>query len=177
MIAVTVAQSTTGDWLSNHSTLIVGVVGIVVSGILGPAVTIGLSRKSARQQFKRDLIVARRDDLARLLDEAALLLGAGGTNLRLLEEASDRKPAPPAADEWARSVFPLGQRLRLYLPDEHAVVRAYDDVRQRLTDAQKAISNETSFSEALDRYEQARAAFLDAARDAVQAPVDEDQEI
>src|SRR5271166_7023426 len=118
MIAVTVAQSTTGDWLSNHSTLIVGVVGIVVSGILGPAVTIGLSRKSARQQFKRDLIVARRDDLARLLDEAALLLGAGGTNLRLLEEASDRKPAPPAADEWARSVFPLGQRLRLHLPDE-----------------------------------------------------------
>ena len=177
MIAFTVAQSTTGDWLSNHSTLIVGVVGIVVSGILGPAVTIGLSRKSARQQFKRDLIVARRDDLARLLDEAALLLGAGGTNLRLLEEASDRKPAPPAANEWARSVFPLGQRLRLRLPDEHAVVRAYDDVRQRLTDAQKAISNETSFSEALDRYEQARAAFLDAARDAVQAPVDEDREI
>jgi hypothetical protein len=64
----------TGDWLSNHSTLIVGVVGIVVSGILGPAASVWLSRKSARQQFKRDLIVARRDDLRQLVDEAALLL-------------------------------------------------------------------------------------------------------
>jgi hypothetical protein len=177
MLAASPTPPSSGDWLANHSTLIVGVVGIVVSGILGPAVTIGLSRKSARRQFKRDLIVARRDDLARLLDEAALLLGAGATNLRLLKEGSDRKPAPPTAHEWARSIFPLGQRLRLRLPDEHAVVRAYDDVRQRLTDAQKAISNETSFSEALDRYEQARASFLDAARDAVQAPVNEDQEI
>ena len=166
-----------GDWLSNHSTLLIGIVGIVVSGILGPAVTIGLSRKSARQQFKRDLIVTRRDDLASLLDEAALLLGAGGTNLRLLNEATDRNPAPPSAREWARSIFPLGQRLRLRLPDEHAVVRAYDDVRQRLTDAQEGITSEEAFSDALDRYEQARTAFLDAAREAVQAPVDEDQEI
>jgi hypothetical protein len=177
LAASTTAASGGQDWLSNHSTLVVGVVGIVVSGILGPAVSIGLSRKSARQQFKRDLIVARRDDLGRLLDEAALLLGAGGTNLRLLKEASDRKPAPPDAEEWARSIFPLGQRLRLRLPDEHPVVRAYDDVRQRLTDAQEAISDEASFGDALDRYEQARAAFLDAARVSVQAPVDEDREI
>jgi hypothetical protein len=74
MIAATAAQSMTGDWLSNHSTLLVGVVGIVVSGILGPAASVWLSRKSARQQFKRDLIVARRDDLRQLVDEAALLL-------------------------------------------------------------------------------------------------------
>lgn len=178
VIAVTAAQSTTGDWLSNHSTLLVGVVGIVVSGILGPAASVWLSRKSARQQFKRDLIVARRDDLRQLVDEAALLLGAGGTNLRLLNEASNRNiPPPAAASEWARSVFPLGQRLRLRLPEEHYVVRAYDDVRQKLTDAQEAISDEAAFNKALDRYEQARTSFLDAARVAVQAPVNEEEEI
>jgi hypothetical protein len=154
------------------------VVGIVVSGILGPAITIGLSRKSARQQFKRDVIVARRDDLRQLVDEAALLLGAGGTNLRLLNEASSRKVAPPAAaSEWARSVFPLGQRLLLRLPDDHQVVTAYNDVRQGLTDAQEAISDDAAFDRALDRYERARASFLDAARVAVQAPVNEEEEI
>jgi hypothetical protein len=168
----------TGDWLSNHSTLLVGVVGIVVSGILGPAASVWLSRKSARQQFKRDLIVARRDDLRQLVDEAALLLGAGGTNLRLLNEANSHKVHPPAAaSEWARSVFPLGQRLRLRLPAEHDVVRAYDDVRQRLTDAQEAVSDEAAFDDALDRYEQARAVFLEHARAAVQAPVNEEEEI
>ena len=182
MNAVLLAASSTsapvsGDWLSNHSTLLVGVVGIVVSGLLGPAVAIRLSRKSARQQFKRDLIVSRRDDLARLLDEAAVLLGAGATNLRLLKEGTALAPAPPAAHEWARSIFPLGQRLRLRLPDHHAVVRTYDDVRQRLTDAQEAIGDGSSFSAALDHYEQARASFLDAARAAVQAPVDEGREI
>jgi hypothetical protein len=168
------AESKGGDWLSNHSTLFVGVVGIVVSGILGPAVTMWLSRKSARQQFARDLIVARRDDLRRLADDAALLLGAGGTNLRLLHEADSRNTPPPAAaSEWALSVFPLGQRLRLRLPEQHPVVKAYDDVRERLTEAQEAVKDAPAFSEALDRYEQARASFLDAARVAVEAPVDE----
>jgi hypothetical protein len=34
-----------------------------------------LSRRNARQQFKRELIVGRREDRTRLLDEAAKLRG------------------------------------------------------------------------------------------------------
>jgi hypothetical protein len=177
-LLATTATSPSGDWLSNHATLIVGVVGIVVSGILGPATTILLSRRNARQQFKRDLIVTRREDLARVLDEAALLLGAGGTNLRVLREAEDRgEPAPAAASEWARSVFPLGQRLRLRLSASDEVVRAYDDVRVRLTEAQEAINDPATFDNVISRYEDARAAFLDASRAAIQAAVDESKEI
>jgi hypothetical protein len=180
VIALVLASTTGsgGDWLSNHATLIVGVVGIVVSGLLGPATTVALSRRSARQQFKRDLIVSRREDLARVLDEAALLLGAGGTNLRILKEAQDGgEPVPPAAGEWARSVFPLGQRLRLRLSVSDEVVRAYDDVRDRLTQAQEAIDDQAAFDDVLARYEDARAAFLDASRAAIQATVDESKEI
>lgn len=178
LLLANAAVSSSGDWLSNHSTLIVGVVGIVVSGILGPATTVALLRKNARQQFKRDLIVTRREDLARVLDEAALLLGAGGTNLRLLKEAQNSgEPPPAAASEWARSVFPLGQRLRLRLSASNEVVRAYDDVRARLTEAQEAIDDRTAFDNVLDRYEAARADFLDVSRAAVQAAVDESKEI
>ena len=158
--------------------MIVGVVGIIVSGVLGPAATAALSRGSAQRQFKRDLIRARRDDLRDLLDEAALVLGAGATNLRLLREAKEKKMLPaPALDAWAKSVFPLGQRLRLRLPNNHPVVAAYDAVRDRLAAAQADIDSETPVDPALDRYEESRAAFLEAARRAVQAPIDERKEL
>lgn len=177
-LSMAVARSGRGDWLTNHSTLAVGVVGIVVSGILGPAITVGLARKNARQEFKRDLIVSRRTDLGHLLDEAAVVLAVGATNLRLIDEANrQRSPTPDAVSEWARSIFPLGQRLRLRLPERHRVVLAYDDVRQKLETVQAAIAADLSTDDAIEDYEASRSAFLDAARDAVQGPVDEGQEI
>jgi hypothetical protein len=57
------------------------------------------------------------------------------------------------------------------------VVRAYDDVRARLTEAQDAINDQTKFDNVLDRYEAARADFLDVSRAAIQAAVDESKEI
>jgi hypothetical protein len=168
----------TADWLSDHATLIVGVVGIIVSGILGPTVTTVLSRDGARREFKRNLVGARRDDLRQLLDEAALAFGAGITNLRLMREAKEHgQVAAPELDAWAKSIFPLGQRLRLRLPSNHRVVTAYEHVRDRLTEAQEAIDASGAVDTALDAYEGARAAFLETAREAVQAPIDENEEL
>jgi hypothetical protein len=167
-----------GDWLSTHATLIVGVVGIVVSGVLGPSIATLLSRRNARQQFKRDLIVGRREDLTRLLDEAAKLLGMSGSKLRLSHEARAAERRPPAdVEEWARAVFPLGQRLRLHLPAEHPVVAAYEQVREMLTMLDERAADEAAYDRAWEQFEQARSLFLEAARAALQAPVDEQEEI
>jgi hypothetical protein len=167
-----------GDWLSTHGTLIVGVVGIIVSGVLGPSIATLLSRRNARQQFKRELIVGRREDLTRLLDEAAKLLGVSGSNLRRGREARAAGVGPPSdVEEWERAVFPLGQRLRLHLPAEHSVVAAYEQVREMLTMLAEAGGDEAAYTRTWEQFEQARSRFLEAARVALQAPVDEQMEI
>jgi hypothetical protein len=168
----------TADWLSVHATLIVGVVGILVSGLLGPTATAILSRKSAQRDFKRNLIRARRDDLRTLLDEAALALGSGATNLRLIQEASaEKRQASPQLDVWVKGIFPLGQRLRLHLPNDHPVLTAYERVRDCLASAQSTIDVGHDVEKALSDYEHARAAFLESAREALQAPIDDKKEL
>lgn len=65
-----------------NTVLIASVTGIVVSGVVGPAVTSWAARRAARKQFVRDQNAKRRDDLRALLDEAASVLGVGSIRLR-----------------------------------------------------------------------------------------------
>lgn len=151
--------------------LITSIVGIVVSGILGPQLTAWATRRADRKRFEREQAAKRRDDLRQLVDEAAQLLAPGATNLRLLREADIAKaPADPDVSDWPRRVYVLGQRLRLRLPLEAAVVQHYEEVRIKLVAAAEA-RGEDSDEEALVEFEAARARLLDTARDALARPI------
>src|SRR2546425_753837 len=111
--------------MSSATTL--GVTGIVVSGVLGSAIAAYFSRRGDRQRFLRDQLQRNREDLRAIVDEGAVLLGAGGTNLRLAREAASRgESAPEEVRDWGGEVHLLEQRLLLRLPADDAVVTAYE---------------------------------------------------
>ena len=149
---------------------ILGVAGIVVSGIIGPAVAAWLAQNAEVGRFRRDQIAHRRDQLRDLLNDAAVLLAQGPTNLRLLKEAGPKSPDHERATQWVRDVFPVGQRLQLWLSTDHAVVRAYDDLRDELVAAAEA-KGDTALEASLSRFEDLRRRFLDEARSILLAPV------
>src|SRR4051812_27338254 len=102
------------------SAALLGVTGIVVSGVVGPLVATWASKRGDIQRFERDQLQRRREDLRTLVDEAAVLLGAGETNLRLAHEAASKSnPEPADVREWAGKVHLLGQRLLLRLSSTH----------------------------------------------------------
>lgn len=104
-----------------------------------------------------------------MLDEAAVLLAVGATSLRILKQ----RPVDPAelqsAKEWVRQIFPIGQRLQLWLPHDDPLVKAYDKVRQQLV----AVSSTTgqASDEQIDTFEKDRTAFLDLARAKLLEPI------
>lgn len=65
---------------------IIAIVGIAVSGVVGPVVTVWASGVNSRRQFVRDREDRRRHELLALLDEAASLLGLGAIRLRQTRE-------------------------------------------------------------------------------------------
>lgn len=151
-------------------TTLIALAGIVVSGVLGPWVAALMARKSSRQQFTLDQGALRREELQKLLDEAAELLGAGVTHVRRLRETADHgDDAAQQAQEWLDKVFPLGQRLRLRLPETDKVVTTYDAVRERLV--AYIVSKEMTADAAVQEYEVARNDFLKAARQTLGAPI------
>lgn len=150
--------------------VVLGVTGIVVSGVAGPAVAAWLSHRAELGRYSRDQVAYRKDQLRALFDEAAVLLAKGPTNLRLLREAAPDSPEREQASEWLREVFPIGQRLELWLPSDHAAVRAYGEVREALVstvDAEDVDAGE----QALARFDDLRREFLDEARGILLAPV------
>lgn len=165
------------DWLSAHSTLVVSIVGIVVSGVFGPWVVGSLAAKRELRRDRRTLAIARRDDLRGLLDEAAVVLGAAVSHLRPLLAAQQNDEAlPEGQKETLGSLKPLGQRICLRLDEKHEVVKTYEDACEAL----RAIQGETESIErwdaAVEVFETKRSAFMDAGRRAVHAPIKEDGE-
>ena len=156
------------------STVGVAVVGIVVSGVVGPAVMAWAARRANRAQFERDQGSLRRADLRALVDQAAELLGAGATNLRLAFEAQagGRQP-PPGVREWSSAVHLLQQRLLLRLPSDHPVVRGYDAVRTALVHVGEAGGDSVALDAAIEQFEAAQTQFLERARMALSAPIHE----
>lgn len=156
-------------------TVIVSIAGIVVSGVVGPAVSTWAARVSARRQFVRDREATRRDELLSLLDEAASILGLGPVRLRQTREhASDRTTPEAEVRIWPEQVYALGQRLRLRLGAEHEVVTAYERVRARLVECGQIgsdVADTQKHENAILRFEAARGEFLDAAGRALKARI------
>lgn len=162
------------SWWSEHSTLVVGVVGIVVSGFVGPTVTALLTARRDRAKEQRAFAITLRDDLRVLVDEAADLLGRAVSHLRLALRAEERgEPPPPEAGDSIGALFPLGQRLRLRLAEDDPVVTSYDKVRGCLLELSEATGSQAAFDAAIHKVEMARASFLDAARVTLSAPISE----
>lgn len=151
--------------------VIVGVTGIIVSGVVGPSVAAVLARRSRSREFHREQVAARRTELRKLLDEAASLLASGPTNVRILHEQTAGAELERAR-AWLSQVFPIGQRLQLWLPADHAVVISYERVRERLVEAAQAGPAPTA-DVILDQFESERAAFLERARAALLSPIPE----
>jgi hypothetical protein len=163
-------ESLSRDTGAVSDAVVLGVTGIVVSGVVGPGVAAWLSRRAELSRFRRDEVVRRRDELRDVLDEAAVLLAKGPTNLRLLREAAADSKEHDAASEWLRGVFPIGQRLQLWLPSDHGVVRAYDRVREALVTTVEDPDGDVS-DEAVGQFDDLRRKFLDEARGILLAPI------
>ena len=82
--------------------------------------------------FNRSQAAGRRDELRAVLDDAAVLLATGATNLRLLQSTGPDPGDLKAAKEWMSQIFPIGQRLQLWLPHDDPVVVSYETVREQL---------------------------------------------
>src|SRR5581483_12062969 len=92
------------------SATILGVTGIVVSGVVGQLIALWGNRNGDRRRHALDAQRRQHEDLQAVVDDGAVLLGAGETNLRLAHEAASQNAAPPAdVGEWARNVHLLGQ--------------------------------------------------------------------
>lgn len=159
---------------SLNATIWVSIAGIVVSGVVGPQITSWSTRRANRGQFKLDQNAKRRDDLRAILDEAAVLLANGATNLRLIgENSSSGQPDSAELANWRSEVFPMGQRLRLRLSDDNEVVRAYDDTTKALIET---VGEAGSIEAAISNFETQRKRFLDVARKELDKEIPEKME-
>jgi hypothetical protein len=157
--------------------VIIGSVGIVTSGVLGPAVAARWARARQDREFENDRKVRRNEDLRHVLDDAAVLLGAGITNLRRAFEATSAgRESPPDVQEWASRVHLARERILLRVSERDQVVSRYTEARDALTGSLgKAIENAspvgsrehlatTDLNAAIEDFEAKRSAFLAAAR-------------
>jgi hypothetical protein len=167
-----IAASPSKGWLAENSTLIVGIVGIVVSGVLGPTVAAVMTAKREREKDARARIVDQRNDLREVVDSAAKALGGAVPRLRpALEAQVKEEPLPTGARDFLSELFTLGQRLRLRLLREDPVVKSYDAARAQLIALSKATGSQAEFDTAAKVFEDLRAIFLDQAREALMAPI------
>lgn len=148
--------------------LALGITGIVVSGVVGPSVAAWFSRRGDQARFARDQSQRRGEDLRAILDEAAMTLGVGETNLRLAHEAAARGEVEPAeVKEWASQVHLLGQRLLLRLSADDPVVSSYEGVREALLQVGKTYGDDHRYTATVATFESRRSEFLDKAREAL----------
>jgi hypothetical protein len=151
-----------------NSALLLGLTGIVVSGVIGPGLAAYFAQNSQVSAFNRGQASERRSELRSVLDQAAVLLASGATNLRILQESHPDGDQLRDAKEWLTQIFPIGQRLQLWLPHDDPVVEAYEKVRKQL--AAVGESGPTA-EDQLQQFEADRRAFLDLSRAKLLAPI------
>lgn len=159
-------------WLERNATLVVGVVGIIMSGFVGPSVTAWFTSRREEARDMRTLATAQLENLREVLDDAAKLLSNAVGQLRpLLAAAQEDKPLPKEPADFLSSFAPLGQRLRLRLPDTHPVVIDYENVTTRLREVARATATQSQFDAAVGRFETARDEFLESSRAELRADI------
>lgn len=152
------------------SALIASVTGIVVAGVVGPAISSWAVRRADAQRFKREQRGKQRDDLRAVVDEAAALLAVGATNIRRLQEArASNGEEPEDVRDWASNVHALQQRLLLRVDPLDPVATAYQEVRDALIALDQPQSQ--ALEEAVHEFEAKRLAFLSAARAALETVI------
>lgn len=157
------------------STTVISVAGILTSGVVGPSALAWWAQRRQEHEFANDRAVNWDEDLRGLLDDAAVLLGGGATNLRLVYEASHRRQQPPTeVGEWASRVHLTRERLLLRLPEDDRVVVAYTATRDSLESILQAMAAGKSaaaddLEAAIAAFEARRSAFLTAAREVLSA--------
>jgi hypothetical protein len=144
--------------------VVVAVVGIVVSGVLGPVVLSSIGWRHDRRRSFQEADRERRTELRNVLDDAAVLLAAGPRMLRQIRDDSPDSAKHREATVWSDQVYPMRERLLLRLPADHPVITTYDAVRDALTSIVRASADG---EDAISEFEAARDAFLSAARSAL----------
>lgn len=178
LVATAAKAAADDDWLSRHTTLVISVTSVVFSAFVGPTVTGLLTNGRERQKDHRTSVAARRDDLRSVLDDAANVLSGAVGKLRPLleaEQAGDALPAEPA--EFVRSLVPLGERLRLRVPDHHAIATTYESAQEALDSMQTATASQQAWDTAAENFEARRSEFLAAGREALHKDIKKDTEI
>jgi len=166
------------DWLTRHATLLVGVVGVLVSGLVGPSVAAAWTSRRERDRDHRTLVATRRDDLLEVIDEAAKLLAGAIPNVkRLMAATAKDQELPEGPRDLLSQMVPLSQRLQLRLPADHAVIETFEAAREALIKVSKSDSSQDDFDRAADAFEDRRADFLDACRGALQEKITRKVEI
>jgi hypothetical protein len=166
------------DWVSTHETLLVGVVGIFVSGLVGPSITAAWTNRRERTRDHHTTVTDRRDDLRTVVDEAAKVLATAVSSLRPLLAAREQgRELPPGPSDLLGSLVPLGQRLRLRLPAKHSVVVEFEAAREKLLGLSRATDTQANFNRAAEDFEAHREAFLNASRKALHSPISRKVEI
>jgi hypothetical protein len=159
-------------WFVQNATLIVGVVGILVSGLGGPSIAAQWTTRREREKDARARAVTQREDLRSVVDEAAKVLGGAVARLRpALEAQLDGQSLSQETRDFLTELFTLGQRLRLRMPVTHSIVRSYDEAREQLIVVSRSTTSRAAFDCAAAIFDKKRAIFLDNAREALNMPI------
>jgi hypothetical protein len=148
--------------LAISDTAAISIVGIAVSGVIGPGFAAHWARARLREDHQHAHAQKEHDDLTALLDAAAATLASGVTRLRKAKSGDE-----PELDVWSGEVHATYERLLLRVAVDDPVARSYKDARDRLTavaDAFAAQDQGADEDTAIAAFEQARTAYLDRAR-------------
>jgi hypothetical protein len=146
-----------------NATVTVSAIGIVVSGVVGPAISSWAGRRADAQRFRREQAGVRRDDLRSVVDDAARLLAVGATNVRLIRDARQAGVEEPRdVKDWASNVHALQQRLLIRVSEGDPIAVSYQQVREALIALDQP--KRADLGDAVAEFEAKRIAFLDAAR-------------
>ncbi len=158
--------------LALTDTAAVSIVGIVVSGVIGPGVAAHSARTRQRSDHEHEGRQRRHDDLAQLLDEAARVLAPGASRLRAIAEG-DLDQAEVGG--WSTEVHATYERLLLRLATEDPVAVAYLQAREALLAIAQAFDNsrpQPEINAAMDLFETARSNYLNRARERLSRETD-----
>jgi hypothetical protein len=143
---------------------VISVVGIAVSGVVGPGAIAWFARRRQDADHGHERRLKRHDDLAALLDDAASQLAPGASYLR--EAAEGASSSEPELGEWSSRVHSTYERLLLRLAESDPVCQRFDEARKALGELGSTIAECPSAADrAVSNFESARTAFLKASRE------------